>query len=281
MLFLLIFIFPHNSVCDYCPQNRHKKLKERVSHIKSHLPPEQINQYRDLDLRGKMKPLIGTMSLSSAIKIASASRRLKLCRESSLSRPPKLPAAAEIQHTDVADVNSQTLENRPPTPYPVEHPTPYPEDSPTPYPEDPPRSCVTESSKHLAAKHCQFVNMGRPITTTGVFVDTAVKNTEKRPETAAVLMGVNNTHNHKSDNPSKLSPGDDIQLTDVKERPEVKNLNHFPHKAADVNGMLTLNGNQRNTSSACTKTRGEIHGDQFYTSNQTQRRRTSVSSIDR
>ncbi|GFN80606.1 protein enl-like isoform x3 [Plakobranchus ocellatus] len=58
---------------------RFKKLKENVSKIKSHLPVDDISNFRDLDLQGKLKSSSHSgVNLGSAIKIAAAARRLNL-----------------------------------------------------------------------------------------------------------------------------------------------------------------------------------------------------------
>ena len=60
-------------------QVRYKKLKENVSKIKSHLPVDDISNFRDLDLQGKLNTTGQSgVNLGSAIKIAAAARRLNL-----------------------------------------------------------------------------------------------------------------------------------------------------------------------------------------------------------
>ncbi|CAG5130933.1 unnamed protein product [Candidula unifasciata] len=73
----------------------YKKLKDKVSKIKSFLPIEDISRFRELDMKGRFKPAYECVVLSSAVKIAEASRRLKLnshrgkngrCTQSALPR---------------------------------------------------------------------------------------------------------------------------------------------------------------------------------------------------
>ena len=61
------------------PQVRYKKLKENVSKIKSHLPVDDISNFRDLDHQGKLHVTgCSGVNLGSALKIAAAARRLNL-----------------------------------------------------------------------------------------------------------------------------------------------------------------------------------------------------------
>lgn len=59
-------------------QVHHKKLKDKVSKIRSFLPIEDISKFRELDMKGRFKPAYECVVLSSAVKIAEASRRLNL-----------------------------------------------------------------------------------------------------------------------------------------------------------------------------------------------------------
>ncbi|KAH9500054.1 hypothetical protein Btru_076488 [Bulinus truncatus] len=62
-----------------------KKLKEKVSRIKSYLEPDDITELQELELQGKLRPLYGDCS-GSAIKIAAATRRLNLSNSRTSSR---------------------------------------------------------------------------------------------------------------------------------------------------------------------------------------------------
>ncbi|XP_033750284.1 uncharacterized protein LOC117334652 [Pecten maximus] len=56
----------------------YKRLKEKVSRIKSNLNADEISTLKDLDSKGKLKSYSNTVNLSSALKIAAAAKRLKL-----------------------------------------------------------------------------------------------------------------------------------------------------------------------------------------------------------
>lgn len=56
----------------------YKRLKEKVSRIKSHLSANEISDLKQLEAEGKLKPTHSVVNIGSAIKIASAARRLKL-----------------------------------------------------------------------------------------------------------------------------------------------------------------------------------------------------------
>ncbi|XP_064649650.1 uncharacterized protein LOC135501451 [Lineus longissimus] len=56
----------------------YKRLRDRVQKIKSNLKPAEIAEIRTLEVDGKFKPQNSAVNLSSALKIASAARRLKL-----------------------------------------------------------------------------------------------------------------------------------------------------------------------------------------------------------
>jgi hypothetical protein len=56
----------------------YKRLRDRVGKIKSNLRPDEIAEIRTLEVEGKFKPQNSAVNLSSALKIASAARRLKL-----------------------------------------------------------------------------------------------------------------------------------------------------------------------------------------------------------
>lgn len=56
----------------------YKRLKEKVSRIKSNLNAEEISDLKELDAKGKLKSYTNTVNLSSALKIAAAAKRLKL-----------------------------------------------------------------------------------------------------------------------------------------------------------------------------------------------------------
>lgn len=62
----------------YLHQVKYRKLKDKVSKIKSHLSVEDIIKLNQLDQQGKLKPAYKCVVLSSAMKIAAASRRLNL-----------------------------------------------------------------------------------------------------------------------------------------------------------------------------------------------------------
>lgn len=55
----------------------YKRLKDKVSRIRSYLSVEEINEMKQLEAEGKIKPL-NTVNLGSAIKIAGAAKRLKI-----------------------------------------------------------------------------------------------------------------------------------------------------------------------------------------------------------
>lgn len=56
----------------------YKRLKEKVSRIKSNLNADEISTLKDLDAKGKLKTYSNAVNLSSALKIAAAAKRLKL-----------------------------------------------------------------------------------------------------------------------------------------------------------------------------------------------------------
>ena len=60
---------------------RHKRLKSRVSKIKSHLTPDQIIKMRRLEEEGKLNLQNTGLQVSSAIRIAAAAKRLNLGSE--------------------------------------------------------------------------------------------------------------------------------------------------------------------------------------------------------
>ncbi|XP_061174246.1 uncharacterized protein LOC133183302 [Saccostrea echinata] len=55
----------------------YKRLKDKVSRIRSYLSVDEINEMKQLEAEGKIKPL-NTVNLGSAIKIAGAAKRLKI-----------------------------------------------------------------------------------------------------------------------------------------------------------------------------------------------------------
>ncbi|XP_005094364.1 uncharacterized protein LOC101854073 [Aplysia californica] len=149
---------------------RHKKLKEKVSLIKSHLPPEDINKFRELDSQGRMKPLIGSMSLSSAIKIAAASRRLNLnSGRVSTSRREMTQSTLPLPTITVQDESSPRLLKS--------------------------TSTVSNNTKPPARPILRRSN-----SVTGVFIDAPTKSTQQtRPESAFVAtttdLGSSNNNN--------------------------------------------------------------------------------------
>ncbi|BFY98921.1 hypothetical protein BsWGS_01961 [Bradybaena similaris] len=83
----------------------HKKLKDKVSKIRSFLPIEDISKFRELDMKGRFKPAYECVVLSSAVKIAEASRRLNLnndrskngrCIQSAL---PRISVSTDSSHS--------------------------------------------------------------------------------------------------------------------------------------------------------------------------------------
>lgn len=55
----------------------YKRLKDKVSRIRSYLSVDEINEMKQMEAEGKIKPL-NTVNLGSAIKIAGAAKRLKI-----------------------------------------------------------------------------------------------------------------------------------------------------------------------------------------------------------
>lgn len=56
----------------------YKRLKDKVSKIKSHLSTDEIVTLKQLEADGKLKNTSNTVNLGSALKIAAAAKRLKL-----------------------------------------------------------------------------------------------------------------------------------------------------------------------------------------------------------
>ncbi|KAK0051291.1 hypothetical protein Bpfe_019237 [Biomphalaria pfeifferi] len=91
---------------------KYKKLKEKVSKIKSYLEPDDINELQSLEGQGKLKPLYGDCS-GSAIKIAAASRRLNLGNSRASSRRSVRSALPRITfHSDESDLRCRTAPER-------------------------------------------------------------------------------------------------------------------------------------------------------------------------
>ncbi|XP_005094512.2 uncharacterized protein LOC101849039 [Aplysia californica] len=131
---------------------RYRKLKDRVSRIKSHLPADDINKFRELDAKGKMKPLYGNMSLSSAIKIAAASRRLNLNSSQSSGRRAIRSALPRIS-VQQEDNNANQLRSK---------------------------------SSVSFAQHDTDSGRQRSNSVTGAFIDAPERKTQQRPVTAFV-----------------------------------------------------------------------------------------------
>lgn len=86
----------------------YKRLKDKVSKIKSHLTTDEIVNLKQLEADGKLRNTSNTVNLGSALKIAAAAKRLKL---QSAPRPvtsvlPTLPAR---EYTDVSFTRHQTV----------------------------------------------------------------------------------------------------------------------------------------------------------------------------
>ncbi|KAK3097743.1 hypothetical protein FSP39_012717 [Pinctada imbricata] len=82
----------------------YKRLKEKVSRIKSHLTADEITELKQMESEGKIKPS-NTVNLGSAIKIAGAAKRLKL------QGPPRAHTSMNL----TTDRSSTESVNRPQT----------------------------------------------------------------------------------------------------------------------------------------------------------------------
>ena len=82
----------------------YKRLKEKVSRIKSHLTADEITELKQLESEGKIKPT-NSVNLGSAIKIAGAAKRLRL------QGPPRANTSINFQ---VEKSSNESL-NRPST----------------------------------------------------------------------------------------------------------------------------------------------------------------------
>ncbi|XP_067667207.1 uncharacterized protein [Haliotis asinina] len=58
----------------------YRRLKDKVSRIKSNLSADEISDLRQLEADGKLRPAYNSVNISGALKIAAASRRLKFQR---------------------------------------------------------------------------------------------------------------------------------------------------------------------------------------------------------
>ena len=102
-----------------------KRLKGRVSKIKSYLTPEEITELRTLELEGKLKPEYNQVRVNGATRIAAAAKRLKMdslarARAVTVSRPvtamssrPPTRAASTIP-----DTRRNSVSEPPPSPPP-------------------------------------------------------------------------------------------------------------------------------------------------------------------
>lgn len=86
----------------------YKRLKDKVSKIKSHLSTDEIVTLKQLEADGKLKNTSNTVNLGSALKIAAAAKRLKL---QSAPRPVTsvLPQLSTRENTEVSFSRHQTL----------------------------------------------------------------------------------------------------------------------------------------------------------------------------
>lgn len=84
----------------------YKRLKDKVSRIKSHLTTDEIVNLKQLEADGKLKNTSNTVNLGSALKIAAAAKRLKL--QSSPRPVTSLPALPSREHSDISFTRHQT-----------------------------------------------------------------------------------------------------------------------------------------------------------------------------
>ncbi|XP_060084129.1 uncharacterized protein LOC132563383 [Ylistrum balloti] len=85
----------------------YKRLKDKVSRIKSNLNADEITTLKDLDAKGKLKSYSNTVNLSSALKIAAAAKRLKLQGQS--------PRAVSVYPFPITAMDSKNGTPRPDT----------------------------------------------------------------------------------------------------------------------------------------------------------------------
>lgn len=86
----------------------YKRLKDKVSKIKSHLSTDEIVTLKQLEADGKLKNTSNTVNLGSALKIAAAAKRLKL---QSTPRPVTsvLPHLHTRENTEMSFSRHQTV----------------------------------------------------------------------------------------------------------------------------------------------------------------------------
>lgn len=86
----------------------YKRLKDKVSKIKSHLSTDEIVTLKQLEADGKLKNTSNTVNLGSALKIAAAAKRLKL---QSAPRPVTsvLPHLPTRENTEMSFSRHQTV----------------------------------------------------------------------------------------------------------------------------------------------------------------------------
>lgn len=76
----------------------YRRLKDKVSRIKSNLSADEISDLRQLEADGKLRPAYNSVNISGALKIAAASRRLKFqrpLRDRASSAHPRLTGRHE------------------------------------------------------------------------------------------------------------------------------------------------------------------------------------------
>ncbi|XP_046549885.1 uncharacterized protein LOC124259739 [Haliotis rubra] len=76
----------------------YRRLKDKVSRIKSNLSADEISDLRQLEADGKLRPAYNSVNISGALKIAAASRRLKFqrpLRDRASSAHPRLTGRNE------------------------------------------------------------------------------------------------------------------------------------------------------------------------------------------